>query len=40
MQLFTRILLAFSGLLVVNASPNNVEKRDGNYRSVAYYVDW
>ncbi|RAO65137.1 uncharacterized protein BHQ10_001149 [Talaromyces amestolkiae] len=40
MQLLTKILLAFSGLLVVNAAPYDAEKRDGNYRSVAYYVDW
>lgn len=40
MQLFTKILLAFAGLSVVNAVPYDAEKRDGNYRSVAYYVDW
>lgn len=42
MQLFTKILLAFAGLSVVNAASFDAEKRDGdgNYRSVAYYVDW
>jgi hypothetical protein len=40
MQLFTKILLAFAGLSVVSAVPLDAEKRDGNYRSVAYYVDW
>lgn len=40
MQLFTTILLAFAGLSVVNGASVDVEKRDGNYRSVAYFVDW
>jgi hypothetical protein len=42
MQLFTKIVLAFAGLSVVNAASFDAEKRDGNgnYRSVAYYVDW
>lgn len=40
MQLLKKTLIAFTGLLVVNAVPYDAEKRDGNYRSVAYYVDW
>lgn len=40
MQLFTKILLAFAGLSVVSAVPCEAEKHDGNYRSVACYVDW
>lgn len=40
MQLFTKILLVFAALSVVNAVPFDAEKRDGNYQSVAYYVDW
>ncbi|EED19171.1 chitinase, putative [Talaromyces stipitatus ATCC 10500] len=43
MPIFTKILLALVGFLsLAKASPVSLdmEKRDGSYRSVAYYVDW